>query len=236
MLAEIVNYQKRDKCRPPMSDGIENRMVLRDRANIDLKLTLVMSEMHMLRLRQGELDGRERLTYVCAATRNTVETGIYWRENYKVAKLSLISVVVLFVANLASAGQSEKANSGSWSGVIINGNCSSEEAFAELAKCTQKDMQDAKLSLYDDTVRKVYLLDPQDQAIGHEGDSVTVSGALEGNTIHVTSLEMMTSIGLAVGQKAPAFRARDQFGQEQTLETLKGSHGTVLLFFRSADW
>jgi len=43
-------------------------------------------------------------------------------------------------------------------------------------------------------------------------------------------------IGLSVGQKAPAFAARDQFGNEQSNETLKGSNGTVLLFFRSADW
>ena len=45
-----------------------------------------------------------------------------------------------------------------------------------------------------------------------------------------------TSIGLAVGQKAPAFEALDQFGRTQTSETLKGPQGTVLLFFRSADW
>ncbi len=43
-------------------------------------------------------------------------------------------------------------------------------------------------------------------------------------------------IGLPVGQKAPAFAAHDQFGREQSNETLKGSKGTVLLFFRSADW
>jgi len=39
-----------------------------------------------------------------------------------------------------------------------------------------------------------------------------------------------------VGQKAPAFSARDQLGHTQTLDTLKGRSGTVLLFFRSADW
>jgi peroxiredoxin len=49
-------------------------------------------------------------------------------------------------------------------------------------------------------------------------------------------LKMHTSIGLEVGQNAPAFSARDQFGEEQTLERLKGPKGTVLLFFRSADW
>jgi cytochrome oxidase Cu insertion factor (SCO1/SenC/PrrC family) len=43
-------------------------------------------------------------------------------------------------------------------------------------------------------------------------------------------------VGLPVGQKAPAFSIRDQFGHEQSNETLKGANGTVLLFFRSADW
>jgi hypothetical protein len=44
------------------------------------------------------------------------------------------------------------------------------------------------------------------------------------------------SVGLEVGQPAPAFALSDQFGHEQSNETLKGSKGTILLFFRSADW
>jgi len=44
------------------------------------------------------------------------------------------------------------------------------------------------------------------------------------------------SLGLEVGQKAPAFDLPDQFGHQQSNDTLKGSKGTVLLFFRSADW
>jgi hypothetical protein len=44
------------------------------------------------------------------------------------------------------------------------------------------------------------------------------------------------SVGLDIGQRAPAFALSDQFGHEQSNETLKGSKGTVLLFFRSADW
>ncbi len=44
------------------------------------------------------------------------------------------------------------------------------------------------------------------------------------------------SIGLDVGQEAPAFSAHDQFGQVQSNETLRGANGTVLLLFRSADW
>ena len=44
------------------------------------------------------------------------------------------------------------------------------------------------------------------------------------------------SIGLEVGSNAPAFELRDQNGQKQSNETLKGANGTILLFFRSADW
>ena len=46
----------------------------------------------------------------------------------------------------------------------------------------------------------------------------------------------LPSIGPQIGAKAPAFELRDQFGHQQTNETLRGTNGTVLLFFRSADW
>jgi cytochrome oxidase Cu insertion factor (SCO1/SenC/PrrC family) len=45
-----------------------------------------------------------------------------------------------------------------------------------------------------------------------------------------------TAVGLELGQQAPAFVLSDQFGHEHSNQTLKGSRGTVLLFFRSADW
>jgi hypothetical protein len=145
-------------------------------------------------------------------------------------------ILFFFAFGLALNGQSENPNQGSWSGVIINGNCTPEEAFAEAPKCTEKDLPGVKLALYDDTTRKIFILDPQEQAIGHLGDSMTLTGTLEGDTVRVASLKLHTSIGLGVGQKAPDFSARDQFGKQQTLETLKGPKGTVLLFFRSADW
>ena len=105
---------------------------------------------------------------------------------------------LFFVSGLALARQSDNANSGSWSGVIINSNCSPDEAFAEASKCTEKGVPGAKLSLYDDTTRQIFILDPQDQAVGHLGDSVTVGGTIEGNTLHVASFKMLTGIGLAV--------------------------------------
>jgi hypothetical protein len=148
----------------------------------------------------------------------------------------VIYMVVFFAGAVALAGQTDSPNSGTWSGVIMNNNCTAEEAFAESPKCTEKDLPGARLVLYDDTTRQMYMLEPQDQANVHLGDSMTLTGTLEGNTVHVATLKMHTSIGLEVGRKAPDFSARDQFGKQQTLETLKGPKGTVLLFFRSADW
>jgi hypothetical protein len=42
--------------------------------------------------------------------------------------------------------------------------------------------------------------------------------------------------GPAVGERIPAFQATDQSGQVQTLETVRGPKGALLVFFRSADW
>jgi len=57
-----------------------------------------------------------------------------------------------------------------------------------------------------------------------------------GQENHSASDGVAPSIGLEIGQRAPAFALQDQFGHEHSNETLKGSKGTVLLFFRSADW
>ncbi len=144
-------------------------------------------------------------------------------------------LVALFsIAPLAVAGQNNERNSGSWSGILVSSSCNADEAFNESPECN-KNVPGAKLSLYDDTSRVMYSLEPQESVVAHLGDTVTVRGILDGDTIQMASIELM-SIGLAVDQKAPAFSLRDQFGRVQTLDTLKGTNGTVLLFFRSADW
>lgn len=151
-----------------------------------------------------------------------------------VTKRVTLCLVGLCCAGSLVAGQTTSANSKSWSGTIVYSSCNADEAFAESREC-MKAAPGAKLSLYDDTNRVIYDLDPQPLAAGHLGDSVTVRGTLDDSTIHASSIDLM-SIGLAVGERAPAFSARDQFGRTQTLDTLRGSKGTVLLFFRSADW
>jgi hypothetical protein len=42
--------------------------------------------------------------------------------------------------------------------------------------------------------------------------------------------------GPEVGHQVPAFTALDQDGRTQTLKSIMGSKGAMLVFFRSADW
>jgi hypothetical protein len=42
--------------------------------------------------------------------------------------------------------------------------------------------------------------------------------------------------GPGIGQQVPAFSAVDQHGRVQTLKSIMGPGGAMLVFFRSADW
>lgn len=145
-----------------------------------------------------------------------------------------LGVFFLLIVTPSAVGSQTSAPAGSWSGTLVSSACNADEAFNESPECA-KNVPGAKLSLYDDTTRVMYALEPQKSVTANLGDSVTVRGTLAGDTIQISSIGPMT-IGLAVGDKAPAFSIRDQFGKVQTLDTLKGANGTVLLFFRSADW
>ena len=46
----------------------------------------------------------------------------------------------------------------------------------------------------------------------------------------------VTRIGPAVGAPAPGFELADQDGRIRTLDSVAGPQGTMLVFFRSADW
>jgi|SRR5579863_4477099 len=150
------------------------------------------------------------------------------------AKRLLLSLLLFSIASLAFAQQNNVTKPGSWSGVLVSSACNADEAFNESPECA-RNVPGAKLALYDDTNRVIYSLEPEGKVTGKLGDTVTVRGTLDGDAIQLASIELM-SIGLAVGEKAPDFSVRDQFGRTQTLDTLKGANGTVLLFFRSADW
>jgi len=45
-----------------------------------------------------------------------------------------------------------------------------------------------------------------------------------------------SKVGPQVGARVPPIAGVDQFGRTQTLDSLYGPKGAMLVFFRSADW
>ncbi|HKS66331.1 MAG TPA: DUF5818 domain-containing protein [Candidatus Acidoferrales bacterium] len=104
-------------------------------------------------------------------------------------RMMLLSAAVLFAGGLAFGGGAGKT--GTWSGVITNDMCGAKDAKASGAECTKMCIKrGAKYALYNPADKKVYVLDPQAKAVGHEGHNVTIKGTLDGDTIHVDSLTM----------------------------------------------
>ena len=46
----------------------------------------------------------------------------------------------------------------------------------------------------------------------------------------------LSKLGPQVGQRVPGFSLKDQSGNVQTLQSVMGPKGAMLVFFRSADW
>ena len=46
----------------------------------------------------------------------------------------------------------------------------------------------------------------------------------------------VSKLGPQVGERVPDFKLADQNGREQTLQSIMGRRGTMLVFVRSADW
>jgi hypothetical protein len=52
----------------------------------------------------------------------------------------------------------------------------------------------------------------------------------------LVSAQTTIKTGPAAGEKIPAFEAIDQNGNKQTLASIAGPKGAMLVFYRSADW
>ena len=46
----------------------------------------------------------------------------------------------------------------------------------------------------------------------------------------------VTTLGPQVGSTLPVFAATDQFGRTQSLASVMGAAGAMVVFYRSADW
>src|SRR5258705_13717353 len=108
--------------------------------------------------------------------------------NNSIIKRFLFSVAtILSAASFTLAGQSNPPKTGAWSAVLVTSACNADEAFNESPECF-KNVPGAKIALYDDTNRVMYSLEPQDKVTGHLGDTVTIHGALDEDTINVAEM------------------------------------------------
>ena len=46
----------------------------------------------------------------------------------------------------------------------------------------------------------------------------------------------VSKLGPQVGERVPDFNLKDQNGKPQTLQSIMGPKGAMLVFYRSADW
>ncbi len=104
-------------------------------------------------------------------------------------KRLLICAFALIVVAGLSLGAS-KATEGSWTGWVTDTKCGAKGTTAEHEACAKKCVGEGeKYALYTPADKKIYVLDPQDQAAAHVGHQVTVKGAVEGDTIKISSIE-----------------------------------------------
>jgi len=64
----------------------------------------------------------------------------------------------------------------------------------------------------------------------------TLFFALASGLLSLAQSPRPAKTGPAVGEIVPAFSATDQNGRTQTLASISGPNGAMLVFFRSADW
>ena len=65
---------------------------------------------------------------------------------------------------------------------------------------------------------------------------VLASGTLPGAQAPAPAPIDTSKIGPQVGESVPPIDGVDQFGRRQSLSSIAGPRGTMLVFFRSADW
>jgi len=94
--------------------------------------------------------------------------------------------LTLFGAALAMAADS------SLTGWIADSKCGAKAAHDGARECTIKCIKEgAKYVFVNDADKKVYVVDAQDKVADHAGHHVKVSGTVEGDTLKLSSIEMV---------------------------------------------
>ena len=98
-------------------------------------------------------------------------------------KVAILMMLLTLVAGTALAGETV--------GWIVDAKCGADGAKEAHAGCAKKCVEAGQALVFvSDADKTVYTIDNQDAAKGHEGHKVTVSGKIDGESIHIDSLKM----------------------------------------------
>ena len=102
-------------------------------------------------------------------------------------RLTTALATTLFAGTLLMAADS------SMTGWISDSECGVKGANEKAAECTTKCVKDhgAKYVFVNDADKKVYVVDAQDKVAAHAGHHVTVKGTVDGETLKLSSIDMV---------------------------------------------
>jgi hypothetical protein len=96
--------------------------------------------------------------------------------------------VLLFMVAIASAGD----KSGTVNGYVTDSMCGAKGANAGHAACMTKCLgKGAKAVIVTDGDQKIVSVDNPDTLKGHEGQHVSVTGTITGDSVHIDSVKMI---------------------------------------------
>ena len=100
-------------------------------------------------------------------------------------RFATAGAAVLFAAALAMGADT------SLTGYIADSKCGAKAAHEGARECTVKCVKEgAKYVFVNDADKKVYAIENQEKVGDHAGHHVTVKGAVEGDTLKLSSIEM----------------------------------------------
>lgn len=101
-------------------------------------------------------------------------------------KLAAGLALTLCAAALAFAADS------TLTGYISDSQCGAKGMDEKHSSCAAKCVKEhgAKYVFVNEADKKVYVVDPQDKVAAHAGHHVTVKGAINGDTLKLTSIDM----------------------------------------------
>ncbi len=107
-------------------------------------------------------------------------------------KILVICLALFFVLALSAMAFDDMGKSMTVNGWVSNDKCGAKDANAKGEGCTKKCLEKgAKMVIVTDQDHKILVVDNPDALKDHVGHHIAVTGAMNGDSIHVESAKML---------------------------------------------